>query len=161
MESIQKNISTMKMNISLSASTGEIHDCIFCRIVDGDEDGTFIYRTTKVSAFLDIHPLFEGHTLIVPNVHFADITDVPEEYIAEIARVTKIVSNMMIKSLGAEGINVMHSTGRPAGQTIFHFHVHVLPRRNGDDDGFQRWWFSRSHRATRQELDSLAEKMLR
>jgi histidine triad (HIT) family protein len=151
----------MKINIILSESTRENYDCIFCRIIHGKEDGTFIYRNSKVSALLDIHPLFEGHTLIVPNEHFANITDVPEDYLVEVARVAKIVSKMMIKSLGAEGINIMHSTGGPAGQTIFHFHVHVLPRRNGDDDGFQRWWFSRSHKASRQELDDLAEKMLR
>lgn len=151
----------MKINIRLSDLTKETDNCIFCRILQGREQGTFIYRNNKVSAFLDIHPLFEGHTLIVPNEHFRDVTDVPEDFLIEVVKVVKIVSNLMIKNLGAEGINIMHSTGRPAGQTIYHFHVHLLPRRNGDDDGFQRWWFSRSHKASRQELDDLAEKMLR
>jgi histidine triad (HIT) family protein len=134
--------------------------CIFCRILDGKEEGTFVYRNSKVSAILDIHPLFEGHTLVIPNDHYVDISDVDADTLAEVMRVAQIVSSMMIKNLRAEGINIMHSTGRPAGQTIYHFHVHVLPRRTGDDTEFQRWWFSRSHRASRQELDSLAGKLM-
>ncbi|MCL4334065.1 MAG: HIT domain-containing protein [Candidatus Thermoplasmatota archaeon] len=134
--------------------------CIFCRILEGKEEGTFIYRGNKVSAILDIHPLFEGHTLIIPNEHFVDITDVDEDVLSEVIKVAKIVSDMMIKNLHAEGVNVMHSTGRPAGQTIFHFHVHVLPRRTGDDTEFEKWWFARSHKASREELDSLAGRML-
>jgi histidine triad (HIT) family protein len=89
-----------------------------------------------------------------------DITDVDEDVLSEVIKVAKIVSDMMIKNLHAEGVNVMHSTGRPAGQTIFHFHVHVLPRRTGDDTEFEKWWFARSHKASREELDSLAGRML-
>lgn len=135
-------------------------DCIFCKILDGKEEGTFLFKGKKVSAFLDIHPLFEGHTLVIPNDHYVNISDVSEEALTEVMKVAQMVSNMMIKNLGAEGINIIHSTGRPAGQTIWHFHVHILPRKTGDDREFERWWFSRSHRAERDELDSLAARML-
>jgi histidine triad (HIT) family protein len=144
----------------LSIPKGESNTCIFCRILRGEEEGTFIYRNSKVSALLDIHPLFEGHTLVIPNTHYSDISDVSPESLTEVMRVAQMISNLMIKNLNAEGINIMHSTGRPAGQTIFHFHVHVLPRHTGDDMEFQRWWFSRSHRASREELDALASKLL-
>ncbi len=144
----------------MSDSTRHPDSCIFCRILEGKEEGTFVYRNSKASAFLDIHPLFEGHTLVIPNDHFVDISDVGEDTLAEVMKVAQIVSNLMIKNLHAEGINIMHSTGRPAGQTILHFHVHVLPRRTGDDTEFQRWWFSRSHRASRQELSSMVAKLL-
>ena len=112
-----------------------------------------------MSAFLDIHPLFEGHTLIVPNDHYVDITDVPKDSLSEVMSVAQIIGKIMIKNLNAEGINILHSTGSPAGQTIWHFHVHVLPRRPGDDSGFQKWWFSRTHKATREELENLAIKL--
>ncbi|MCL6003215.1 MAG: HIT family protein [Thermoplasmatales archaeon] len=144
----------------MSIPKGESSTCIFCRILRGEEEGTFIYRNSKVSALLDIHPLFEGHTLVIPNTHYSDISDVSPESLTEVMRVAQMISNLMIKNLNAEGINIMHSTGRPAGQTIFHFHVHVLPRHTGDDMEFQRWWFSRSHRASREELDALASKLL-
>ncbi len=144
----------------MSIPKGESNTCIFCRILRGEEEGTFIYRNSKVSALLDIHPLFEGHTLVIPNTHYSDISDVSPESLTEVMRVAQMISNLMIKNLNAEGINIMHSTGRPAGQTIFHFHVHVLPRHTGDDMEFQRWWFSRSHRASREELDALASKLL-
>ncbi len=149
------------MNLSdlLTTSTRHSEDCIFCRIISGKEEGTFLYRNSKVSAFLDIHPLFEGHTLIVPNDHYVDITDVPKDSLSEVMSVAQMIGKIMIKNLNAEGINILHSTGSPAGQTIWHFHVHVLPRRAGDDSGFQKWWFSRTHKATREELENLAIKL--
>ncbi|MGC8617735.1 MAG: HIT family protein [Thermoplasmata archaeon] len=143
----------------MNNSGRHITDCVFCRILDGLEEGTFIYRDSTVSAFLDIHPLFEGHTLVVPNEHFRDVSDVKPEILAEVMKVAQMISKLMIDNLGAEGVNIMHSTGRPAGQTIYHFHVHVLPRRTGDDTGFEKWWFSRSHRASRDELQEVAKKL--
>lgn len=134
-------------------------NCIFCKILRGEEEATFLYRDEKVSAFLDIHPLFEGHTLVIPNTHFSNIEDVPPDVLSEVAKVAKVVGIRMLKNFDAEGINVMHSTGRVAGQTIFHFHLHVLPRKAGDDSKFHEWWFSRSHKATREELDDLAKKI--
>ena len=144
----------------MSESSKYLADCIFCRILTGKEEGTFLYRNDKVSAFLDIHPLFEGHTLVIPNEHFANISDVSEESLSEVMRVAKVISSLMLKNLNAEGINIIHSTGRPAGQTIHHFHVHILPRKSGDDFEFQRWWFARSHKASRSELNDLASKLL-
>jgi histidine triad (HIT) family protein len=157
----KKTLNAAKISITLNDLGERPDDCIFCRILDGKEEATFLYRNSRVSAFLDIHPLFEGHALVIPNDHYVDISDVSEESLGEVMKVAQAVSNLMMKNLGAEGVNIMHSTGRPAGQTIFHFHVHVLPRRTGDDAEFQRWWFSRSHKASRDELENLAGKLLR
>lgn len=155
----QKNIRKMKIRICLTDVTDSHENCVFCKIVQGKEEGTFVLRKRNVSAFLDIHPLFEGHTLVVPNKHFESIEDVTEEYLSEVMTVAKMVSKLMLDNLKAEGINIMHSTGRPAGQTINHFHVHVLPRKTGDDSEFQRWWFARSHKAERSELEDLVERL--
>ncbi|MEM0141121.1 MAG: HIT domain-containing protein [Thermoplasmatales archaeon] len=138
-----------------------VESCVFCRIIRGKEDATFIYRNNVVSAFLDIHPLFEGHVLIVPNKHFSDITDVDKESLDGTIEAAKIVSEMLMKNLDADGINIVHSTGKSAGQTIYHFHLHVLPRREEDDAQFQRWWFSRSHKASREELNALVSRILK
>ncbi len=156
----QKDYKCRKNELLLSDVENYSNSCIFCRILRGEEDATFIYRDEKVSAFLDIHPLFEGHTLVIPNTHYKDISDVPPDSLSEVMRVAQLISGMMRKNLEAEGINIMHSTGTPAGQTIYHFHVHVLPRFSGDDTQFQKWWFSRSHRATRTELELVASRML-
>ena len=155
----QKDFKRKKIINCLKNQGRHNSDCIFCRILDGLEEGTFIYRDDNVSAFMDIHPLFEGHTLVIPNEHFKDVTDVKPEIMAEVMKVAQIVSKLMIDNLGADGINIMHSTGRSAGQTIYHFHVHVLPRRIGDDTGFERWWFSRSHKASRDELQEVVNRL--
>jgi len=144
----------------MSVDTGDSENCIFCKIIRGEAEASFLYRGDTVSAFLDTNPLYEGHALIVPNKHFRDIHDIPEFELSEVMKVTKIISKMMAVNLKADGVNVMHSTGRPAGQTIFHFHVHLLPRKYGDDDSFQKWWFSRTHRTTREDLDLLAVKIV-
>lgn len=157
---IQKALNAGKISNELNDDRRHSSDCLFCRILGGEEEGTFLYRNSKVSAFLDIHPLFEGHTLVVPNDHFVNISDVSEDSLSEVMKVARLVSGYMMKNLKAEGVNIMHATGRPAGQTIYHFHVHVLPRRTGDDMEFERWWFARSHKASRLELDSLAKKMV-
>jgi histidine triad (HIT) family protein len=136
-------------------------DCVFCRIIHGEEEATFIYRDANVSAFLDIHPLFEGHVLVVPNKHFSNIMDVDSESLNATMQAAKLVSEMLVKNLKADGINIVHSTGKSAGQTIYHFHLHVLPRHAGDDVQFQRWWFSRSHKASREELDALGARIIR
>lgn len=143
----------------MSTTLNQSESCIFCKIIKGEEEGSFLYRGDKVSAFLDIHPLFEGHALVVPNEHFTDIRDVSEVQLFEVIKVARQISKMMIKNLNADGINIMHSTGRPAGQTIFHFHIHVLPRKVGDDITFQQWWFARSHKASRQELNDMVRKI--
>ena len=137
-----------------------VDSCIFCRIVRGKEEASFVYRNNLVSAFLDIHPLFEGHVLVVPNKHFSDIRDVDKESLDATIEAAKLVSGILMKNLKADGINIVHSTGKSAGQTIYHFHLHILPRHEGDDPEFQRWWFSRSHKASRDELNALVLRIL-
>lgn len=149
----------LHVDFALVTYSNQDNSCIFCSIVNGHAEASFIYRNEKVSAFLDIHPLFKGHVLIVPNTHFVDIRDVSEETLFEVMRVAKIVGKLVVKNLNADGVNVIHSTGRAAGQTIFHFHIHVLPRKFGDDTEFESWWFTRSHKASRGELDALAERI--
>ncbi|MGC8645178.1 MAG: HIT family protein [Thermoplasmata archaeon] len=143
------------------SDNGYSESCVFCRIIRGKEEATFVYRNSTVSAFLDIHPLFEGHVLVVPNKHFSDITDVDQESLSATIQAAKLVSEMLMKNLDATGINIVHSTGESAGQTIYHFHLHVLPRHPGDDVQFQRWWFTRSHKASREELNALGARILR
>ncbi len=134
-------------------------NCIFCKIARGEERASIVYEDSDVLAFLDINPLTYGHTLIIPKSHFIDITDIPIELLNKISTVSKKIAKKMIEEKGYDGINIVHSTGRSAGQTIFHFHIHLLPRITGQSIGFQEWWFSRAHHTTRKDLDDIAERM--
>jgi histidine triad (HIT) family protein len=90
-----------------------------------------IYEDEAVMAFLDIRPLNLGHTLVIPKIHYADIFDVPEELLSRICEITKLVSSAVKKATKADGISIIQQNGKAAGQDIFHLHVHVVPRFDG------------------------------
>ncbi len=134
-------------------------NCIFCKIVRGEAKASKVYEDDDILAFLDINPLAKGHTLIIPKKHFVDITDIPIELMNRLSSVSKKLGVNMIEKLGYDGINLMHSSGSSAGQSVFHFHVHLIPRVDGESIGFQEWWFSRAFHPSRKELDEMAEKL--
>ncbi|MCL5680804.1 MAG: HIT family protein [Candidatus Thermoplasmatota archaeon] len=134
-------------------------DCIFCQIVAGRAEVSKVFENHELLAFLDINPLSVGHTLIIPKEHYENILDIPDQLISDISVLAKTIGRRMIESLGAEGINIMHATGRAAGQSVFHYHVHILPRKRGDRVGFEEWWFSRTLHPTRDELDEVSNRI--
>ncbi|MCW4003286.1 MAG: HIT family protein [Candidatus Bathyarchaeota archaeon] len=105
--------------------------CIFCKIVQKQAHSSVIYEDEAVMAFLDIRPLNLGHTLVIPKIHYADIFDVPEELLSRIYEITKLVSSAVKKATKADGISIIQQNGKAAGQDIFHLHVHVVPRFEG------------------------------
>jgi histidine triad (HIT) family protein len=111
-----------------------MEDCIFCKIIKGEVPSYKIYEDDFVFAFLDINPLAKGHTLIIPKKHKKDIFEV--EDLDKIAIVAKFISKKIKEVLNCEGINIYHASGEAAGQTVFHFHVHIIPRNRGDDINF-------------------------
>ncbi len=110
--------------------------CIFCDIVNGNEDAAFVYRDELVSAFMDIQPVNPGHVLIIPNKHAPFLADLDEESGARIFQVAQRVS-AAIRSSGipCEGINFFLADGEAAMQEVFHVHLHVFPRFAGDGFG--------------------------
>ncbi|MDQ7028354.1 MAG: HIT domain-containing protein [Ardenticatenia bacterium] len=108
------------------------NDCTFCRIIHGLEHGAFIHQDELVVAFLDINQASPGHTLIVPRIHVPSWWELPDEEAAAVARVAKPIMQALRMTLEPDGINLVQNNGRAAGQVIFHVHMHVIPRWQGD-----------------------------
>jgi histidine triad (HIT) family protein len=106
-------------------------DCIFCKLANGMIPTNTVYEDETVRVVLDMGPASKGHALILPKSHFTDVCDLDEEVAAKILPVGAKVGQAMKKTLGAAGFNLVQNNGSAAGQTVFHFHVHVIPRYEG------------------------------
>jgi histidine triad (HIT) family protein len=110
-----------------STAPGTDPSCLFCRIVAGEVPSRRIYADEHAVAFLDIGPWHRGHSLVVPRQHVPDLVT-GEPAFAEIAPAIDAVARLLMRTLAADGVNVLSSAGAVAGQEVFHLHVHVVPR---------------------------------
>lgn len=113
-------------------------NCVFCRIASGEIPSTKVYEDDSVIAFLDIGPLAEGHTLLIPKRHYMDIRDADGDVLAEMLKVVPRLARAIMQATGASGLNLLQNTGASSGQAVFHLHFHMIPRIEGDRLGF-RW----------------------
>ncbi|MFA5080022.1 MAG: HIT family protein [Candidatus Paceibacterota bacterium] len=113
-----------------------MENCIFCKIIAGEIPCYKVFENEKIFAFLDINPASEGHTLIVPKKHFADIFEIESDYLQELILVAKDLAIKMKHDFKAEGVNIFQSNGVAGEQTVFHFHLHLIPRKNNDGINF-------------------------
>jgi histidine triad (HIT) family protein len=107
-------------------------DCLFCKIVSGELPSIRVYEDDRVIAIMDIFPATRGHVLVIPRAHAADVHEVSDEDLAAAASVAKHLAGRAAVGLGADGVTIMQSNGAAAWQTVFHYHVHVIPRYDGD-----------------------------
>ena len=107
-------------------------DCLFCRIVAGELPALVIATRERAIAFMDINPATRGHALVIPRAHATDVGDIGEEDLAACASLAQRVARVAREQLGADGVNILNSSGPAAWQTVFHFHLHVIPRYEGD-----------------------------
>jgi histidine triad (HIT) family protein len=107
-------------------------DCIFCKIVAGQLPATFVHEDERVVAFMDISPATRGHALVVPRRHVRDLLDVGREDLDATIVVAQELARKTIARLDAAGVNLLNSCGQAAWQTVFHFHIHVIPRYEDD-----------------------------
>jgi histidine triad (HIT) family protein len=107
-------------------------DCIFCAIVAGEAPATIVDSDERTVAFMDIHPGTRGHALVVTREHYADLGEVPDDELAACAAAARRLGGRMRERLGADGVNLLNSWGSAAWQTVFHFHLHVIPRYEDD-----------------------------
>jgi len=114
-----------------------MNDCIFCKIVAGDIPAEKVYEDGNVVAFLDMHPVNIGHTLVLPKAHYTNIYDTPDDEMARMAVIIKKLSIAIKKAISADGINIEMNNEPVAGQLVFHTHIHIVPRVEGD--GFIHW----------------------
>ena len=110
--------------------------CVFCKIIRKEAPAEVLLETDRVLAMLDIRPIHYGHALIIPKVHCRDFLDVPEEYLHDILRASQVVARGLVEGLRLEGFNLFANNGRIAGQSVFHFHIHVTPRYATDNIRF-------------------------
>jgi histidine triad (HIT) family protein len=105
--------------------------CIFCRIVNKMAPASAVFEDEAVLAFLDIRPLTIGHTLVVPKAHYVDIFDIPDKLLSQVHLVTKKIALAVNKATEADGISIIQQNGQAAGQDIYHLHIHIVPRFEG------------------------------
>jgi histidine triad (HIT) family protein len=109
-----------------------VEDCIFCAIVEGRSPSFPVYEDEHALAFMDINPATDGHTLVVPRRHVRDLWDIGEEDLRWVMAAAHRVAHRIKAALSPDGMNVIHASGWAAFQTVFHFHLHLVPRYKGD-----------------------------
>ena len=107
-------------------------DCIFCRIVSGELPSTRVDEDERTVAFMDINPATRGHVLVIPREHSTDLLEIGDEDLAAVASMGRRIAQRQKDRLGADGVNLLNSCGKEAWQTVFHFHLHVIPRYADD-----------------------------
>lgn len=130
-------------------------NCIFCKIIRGEIPCQALLDGDSVLAFLDINPLSEGHTVVIPKTHAARLEDLDPDAVAAMAREFGRLGAVVSDAVGADGYNVLLNNGQIAGQAIGHVHFHIIPRREEDGLGY-RW---RSKEADHAALKTLADKV--
>jgi histidine triad (HIT) family protein len=110
--------------------------CVFCKIARHQLPAEILYETEKVIAILDINPIHYGHALVIPKAHCVDFLHVRESDLHDVLHVTQVVARAIVASLKLEGFNIFSNNGRIAGQSVFHFHMHVTPRYPKDNIRF-------------------------
>jgi len=107
-------------------------DCIFCKIIAGELPSQIVDQDERTVAFMDIAPATPGHLLVVPREHSRDLLEIDPEDLTATVLAAQRLAQRVHERLGADGVNLLNSRGAAAWQTVFHFHVHVIPRYDGD-----------------------------
>ena len=110
-------------------------NCIFCKIANGEIPSGTIYEDEKFRVILDLGPATRGHALILPKEHYANLFEMPEELAADAMKLAKRIAELQKNRLHADGLNLVQNNGASAGQTVEHFHIHLIPRNNEDHVG--------------------------
>ena len=109
-----------------------MENCIFCKIAAGEIPSATLYEDEEFRVILDLGPATKGHALILPKHHYANLYEIPEEMAAKAMVLAKRMAAAMTETLGCDGFNIVQNNGEVAGQTVFHFHMHLIPRYQGD-----------------------------
>lgn len=113
-----------------------MENCVFCNLANGVWDSATLYEDEDFRVILDLGPAAKGHALILPKQHYANIFEIPEELAMKAMALAKKMAGIMTEALECDGFNIVQNNGEAAGQTVFHFHIHLIPRYTGDKAGF-------------------------
>jgi histidine triad (HIT) family protein len=130
-------------------------DCIFCKIVNGDIPSAKVFENEHVVAFLDLSQVTKGHTLIIPKTHKENLFELTPEIAKNIFEVAPTIANALKTAYNPLGLNLVNNNGEKAGQSVFHFHMHLIPRY-GEGDGFGAVWKNNQSDYTSLDLQQMA-----
>ena len=132
-------------------------NCIFCKIANGEIPSKTIYEDEEFRVILDLGPAAKGHALILPKNHYADLYELPEETASQVMLLAKKMATQMTEKLHCDGFNLVQNNGETAGQTVFHFHMHLIPRYK--DDGQTIGW--KPGEPSSEELEEIKNEILK
>lgn len=132
-----------------------MENCIFCKIAEKEIPGKIVYEDDICLAFLDLSQTTNGHTLVIPKKHYQNILEVDDSDLAHIILVTKKLANKIMDKLNAKGVNILTNANEVAGQTVMHFHLHIIPRYD-DNDKIE---INFTDRANEVDLDEILNKI--
>ncbi|MDM5328371.1 HIT family protein [Neobacillus sp. CF12] len=130
-------------------------NCIFCKIVNGDIPSAKVFENEHVLAFLDISQVTKGHTLVIPKVHKENLFELTPDIAKNLFESVPAIANALKKEFEPIGLNTVNNNGEAAGQTVFHFHMHLIPRY-GNGDGFGAVWKTNTSDYTQATLKDMA-----
>jgi histidine triad (HIT) family protein len=133
-------------------------DCVFCEILRGDRPGTLVYEDDVAVALLDLYPVHEGHTLVIPREHVRDLASCPPDLAGHLFALSGRLAQAVADATGAQAFNVWTASGKAAGQEVLHLHLHILPRYCDDSFGL-RFPVGYPKEATREDLDVMAARI--
>jgi histidine triad (HIT) family protein len=116
----------------INGGIGIMDNCIFCKIAQGEIPSNTIYEDDSFRVILDNGPATKGHALVLPKEHYADLFEIPEDVLAGASKVAKKVAGNLKDKLSCDGLNLIQNNGEAAGQTVMHFHLHIIPRYEND-----------------------------
>lgn len=131
-------------------------DCIFCKIAGGEIPSKTIYEDVEFRVILDLGPATKGHALILPKSHYANLYELPEETASQVMLLAKKMAAQMTDKLQCDGFNLVQNNGEVAGQTVFHFHMHLIPRYK--DDGQKIAW--QPGEPSQEELEEIRSRIV-
>ena len=130
-------------------------NCIFCKIANGEIPSKTLYEDDQFRVILDLGPAAKGHALILPKDHYDNLYELPDETAGEVMKLAKKMAVQMTDRLGCEGFNLVQNNGELAGQTVFHFHMHLIPRYR--DDGQKIGW--KPGEVSQEELEEIKNQI--
>ncbi|MDX8361250.1 MULTISPECIES: HIT family protein [Bacillaceae] len=130
-------------------------DCIFCKIINGEIPSAKVFENEHVIAILDISQVTKGHTLVIPKVHKENIFDLTPDIARNIFEVVPKIANSIKEQFQPLGLNLLNNNGEIAGQTVFHYHMHIIPRY-GKGDGFGAAWKPHGNEYSQEDLQQIA-----
>ena len=133
-----------------------MENCIFCKIANGEIPSNTIYEDDNFRVILDNGPATKGHALVLPKEHYANLFEIPEDVAAGAVKVAKKIAGTMKEKLSCDGLNLVQNNGEAAGQTVMHFHLHIIPRY--ENDGQHILWKPTS--PTAEELVAIKDQIL-